>query len=162
MPAIFRGWTGQNDDHSFSKWCAGLCGIQCDSRGFPGPQIRAAANVGLAPCCQDCGTGSPDWVGIGDSVWISNNPKNNVSKIDTQTNKIIATISVGKAPCAGLAIGFRSVWIPNCGDGSVWRLDPLSQKRVASIATGVADTEGGITAGEGSIWIPSDATGILA
>ena len=120
----------------------------------PMSDLRAAARIPVP--------GSPDWVAIGDSVWISNNPKNNVSNIDPKTNKIIATIPVGKAPCAGLAIGFRSVWVPHCSDGSVWRLDPRSQKRVAVIKTGVADTEGGIAAGQGSVWIPADAAGILA
>jgi virginiamycin B lyase len=161
MPAIFRGWTGQMTIIRFLSGVLVLAAFSvtlADSLGLkslqrPMSDLRPAAKIAVP--------GSPDWVGIGDSVWISNNPKNNVSKIDPRTNKIIATISVGKAPCAGLATGFSSVWVPNCGDGSVWRLDPLSQKRVASIATGVADTEGGITAGEGSIWIPSDATGIL-
>ncbi len=31
--------------------------------------------------------GSPDWVAIGDSVWISNNPKNNISQLDPKTNQ---------------------------------------------------------------------------
>ena len=31
--------------------------------------------------------GSPDWVAIGDSVWISNNPKNNISRLDPKTNQ---------------------------------------------------------------------------
>jgi virginiamycin B lyase len=106
--------------------------------------------------------GSPDWVAIGGSIWISNNPKNNVSNIDPKTNTIVATIPVGKSPCAGLAVGFGSVWVPNCGDGSVWRLDLQTHQRVAAIMTGVADTEGGIAAGEGSVWMPSDKTGILS
>src|ERR1700730_15967025 len=67
--------------------------------------------------------GSPDWVAIGDAVWISNKPQNNVSRIDPKTNQISAVLPVGKAPCAGLALGFDSVWVPNCGEGSVWRID---------------------------------------
>jgi virginiamycin B lyase len=106
--------------------------------------------------------GSPDWVAIGDSVWISNNPKNNISRLDPQTNQIGAVITVAKTPCAGLALGFGSVWVPICSDGSVQRVDAKSQKIVASIPSGVANTEGGITAGEGSIWMPSDAAGVLA
>ena len=35
-------------------------------------------------------------------------------------------------------------------------------KIVASIPSGVANTEGGITAGAGSIWMPSDAAGVLS
>jgi virginiamycin B lyase len=106
--------------------------------------------------------GSPDWVAIGDSVWISNNPKNNISELDPKTNQVGAVITVPKKPCSGLAIAFGSVWVPVCSDGTVQRVDPKSQKIVAVIASGVANTEGGITAGEGSIWMPSDAAGVLS
>jgi virginiamycin B lyase len=106
--------------------------------------------------------GSPDWVAIGDSVWISNNPKNNISELDPKTNQVGAVITVPKKPCSGLAIAFGSIWVPICSDGSVQRVDPKSQKIVASIPSGVANTEGGITAGEGSIWMPSDAAGVLS
>jgi virginiamycin B lyase len=106
--------------------------------------------------------GSPDWVALGDSVWISNNPKNNISQLDPKTNQVGAVITVGTKPCSGLALGFGSVWVPICSDGSVQRVDVKSQKIVASIPSGVANTEGGITAGEGSIWMPSDASGVLS
>jgi virginiamycin B lyase len=106
--------------------------------------------------------GSPDWVAIADSVWISNNPKSNISELDPKTNQVGAVITVAAKPCSGLAIAFGSVWVPICSDGSVQRVDPKSQKIVASIPSGVANTEGGITAGEGSIWMPSDAAGVLS
>ena len=106
--------------------------------------------------------GFPDWVAIGDNVWISNKPKNSISRLDPKTNTVGATIPVGKAPCAGLAIGFGSVWVPQCSDGTVWRVDMASQKAVAMIPAGIADTEGGIAAGEGSVWMPSDASGVLS
>src|ERR1700733_9761978 len=53
--------------------------------------------------------GSPDWVAIGDSVWISNNPKNNISQLDATTNKVGAVIAIAKKPCSGLEIAFGSV-----------------------------------------------------
>jgi virginiamycin B lyase len=106
--------------------------------------------------------GSPDWVAVGDSIWISNKPKNNISQLDVKTNQVGAVITVAKDPCSGLAIAFGSVWTPICSDGSVQRVDPKSQKIVATIASGVANTEGGITAGGGSIWMPSDAAGVLS
>jgi virginiamycin B lyase len=106
--------------------------------------------------------GSPDWVAIGDSVWISNNPKNNISELDAKTNQVGAVIAVPKKPCSGLAIAFGSVWVPVCSDGTVQRVDPKSQKIVAVIPSGVANDEGGITVGEGSIWMPSDTAGVLS
>jgi virginiamycin B lyase len=120
----------------------------------PMSELRAIAKFSIP--------GSPDWVAIGDSVWISNNPKNNISQLDAASNKVGAVIGVAKKPCSGLAIAFDSVWVPICSDGSVQRVDAKSQKIVASIPSGVANDEGGITAGAGSIWMPSDASGVLS
>ena len=106
--------------------------------------------------------GSPDWVAIGDSVWISNNPKANISQLDAATNQVGSVITVAKTPCSGLALAFGSVWVPICSNGSVQRVDAKSHEIVASIPSGVANTEGGITAGAGSIWMPSDAAGVLS
>lgn len=120
----------------------------------PMSELRAIAKFAIP--------GSPDWVAIGDSVWISNKPKNNISQLDAKTNRVGAVIAVAKDPCSGLAIAFDSVWVPICSDGSVERVDARSGKIVATISSGVANTEGGITAGEGSIWMPSDAAGVLS
>ena len=39
--------------------------------------------------------GSPDWVGIApDAVWISNQAKNSISRIDPASNKVVATVKV--------------------------------------------------------------------
>src|ERR1700681_3330994 len=73
--------------------------------------------------------GFPDWVLIlPDSVWIGDKPKNTVTHIDPKTNKIVATIRVGKLPCAGLVAGFGSVWVPSCGDKTLVRVDIASNK----------------------------------
>jgi virginiamycin B lyase len=120
----------------------------------PMSELRAVAKFSIP--------GSPDWVAIGDSVWISNKPKNNISELDAKTNRVGAVIDVAKDPCSGLAIAFDSIWVPICSAGTVQRVDAKSHKIVASIPSGVANTEGGITAGEGSIWMPSDAAGVLS
>jgi DNA-binding beta-propeller fold protein YncE len=40
--------------------------------------------------------GSPDWVAIeADSVWISNNGKNDIARIDPAKNRVVATVPVG-------------------------------------------------------------------
>jgi YVTN family beta-propeller protein len=120
----------------------------------PMSELHAMAKFSIA--------GSPDWVAIADSVWISNKPKNNISQLDAKTNRVGAVVGVAKDPCSGLAIAFDSIWVPICSDGSVQRVDVKTQKIVATIPSGVANTEGGITAGAGSIWMPSDAAGVLS
>jgi YVTN family beta-propeller protein len=91
-------------------------------RSHPMSELHAIAKFSIP--------GSPDWVAIGDSVWISNNPKNNISQLDPKTNQVGAVITVAKTPCSGLAIAFGSVWVPICSDGSVQRVDP-SRKRLS-------------------------------
>ena len=107
--------------------------------------------------------GFPDWVLIlPDSVWIGDKPKNTVTHIDPKTNKIVATIPVGKLPCAGLVAGFGSVWVPSCGDKTLVRVDIATHKVVATIPMGPADTEGTITASEDSVWYLTDPKGVLS
>jgi virginiamycin B lyase len=106
--------------------------------------------------------GAPDWMVIDDSVWISNRPKDSLTRIDPKTNKIVDTIAVGKGPCAGLALGFGSVWTPNCGDQTVARVDLKTGKVTAAIPTGIADSEGTIAASGDSIWLLTDTKGTLA
>jgi virginiamycin B lyase len=136
-----------------------MCAVHAD-----GPELKAVQHPmsELHVIAKFSIPGSPDWVAISDSVWISNNPKSNISQLDPKTNQVGAVITVAKKPCSGLAIVFGSVWVPICSDGSVQRVDPKSHEIVASIPSGVANTEGGITAGEGSIWMPSDVAGVLS
>jgi YVTN family beta-propeller protein len=105
--------------------------------------------------------GVPDWIAIDDHVWVSNYPKNTVTRIDPKTNKIVATIAVGKGPCSGLAAGFESLWVPNCGDPSVSRVDLKSGNVTATLPLTIGDSEGGLAAGAGSVWMMIDAKGTL-
>ena len=106
--------------------------------------------------------GSPDWIGIDQAVWISNGPRNNVSRIDPKTNQVVANVDVGSKPCAGLANAFGSVWAPVCGDKKLVRIDPKTNRVTASIPMEFPDSEGMLAAGFGSIWIVTDKTGTLA
>jgi len=105
--------------------------------------------------------GAPDWIAVDESVWISNYPKDSVTRIDPKTNKG-EIIAAGKHPCSGLAVGFGSLWVPNCGDKTLARIDLKTGKLTATIPVGVADSEGGVAAGAGSIWLLEDARSTLA
>ncbi|HKW03388.1 MAG TPA: hypothetical protein VJN96_26420 [Vicinamibacterales bacterium] len=106
--------------------------------------------------------GAPDWMAVDEHLWISNSPKNNVTRIDPATNKIVDNITVGARPCSGLAAGFGSVWVPNCGDKTVSRIDLKSGKVTATFPLTIGNSEGGIAVGAGSFWIMIDAQGTLA
>ena len=106
--------------------------------------------------------GSPDWIAIGDDVWVSNRPKGNVTRIDPHSNSVKQVIEHLPGACSGLAIGFGSLWVPTCGDHAMARLDLESGSVTARIPVGIADSEGGIAVGAGSVWLLSDPGSVLS
>ena len=105
--------------------------------------------------------GAPDWIAVGDAVWVSNFPKNSVTRIDPTTNRIAAIVHAGKHPCAGLLIAFDSLWVPLCGDHALARVDLKTNKVTARIPTTIGDSESGIAASEDSLWLVTDKQGTL-
>jgi streptogramin lyase len=105
--------------------------------------------------------GAPDWMSVDKEVWVSNEPRNSVSRLDP-TGDAVTTFTVGKAPCSGLAAGFGSLWVPNCGDSTVTRLDLKDGKTQATLPMTIADSEGGVATGAGSFWVLTDKKGTLA
>lgn len=97
--------------------------------------------------------GSPDWsVVTKDSVWVTSGRTNHVVQLLPATNTVGLSVDVAR-PCSGLADGFGSVWSPSCGDHAVLRIDPATGKTLATIAADPANSEGGITVGDGAVWI---------
>jgi virginiamycin B lyase len=105
--------------------------------------------------------GVPDWIAIDEHVWVSNAPKNTVTRIDPKANTIVEMIGVGKSPCSGLAAGFGSLWVPNCDDPSVSRVDLKTGKIAATLPLTIGDSEGGLATGAGSVWMMVDKKGTL-
>ena len=108
--------------------------------------------------------GHPDWLAIGEAAWVSNEPDDNVARLDPKTNAVAAKIALGagKHPCAGLAIGFGSLWVPSCGDHTLARVDLATNKITASVPMTIGDSEGGIATGAESVWLMIDKKGTLA
>jgi hypothetical protein len=125
----------------------------------PGVQIPLAR---LKPEAVISIPGSPDWIAIGDDVWISNSPKSNVSRLDKNTNTVKQVIEDLPKACSGLAIGFGSLWVPTCGDHTLARVDLNTGAVTHRIPMGIADSEGGIAIGVGSVWIMTDAASTLS
>ncbi len=125
----------------------------------PGVQIPFAS---LKPDYEFPVPGAPDWIAVGESIWISNKPKDNVTRIDPKTNKITDVVTGLNKPCSGLAIGFGSLWVPNCGDQTLARVDLKTAKITATIPAGVADSEGGLAVTADSVWLLTDAKSTLA
>lgn len=104
--------------------------------------------------------GVPDWTTASpDGVWVSNKPKNSISKLNAKTNTVEGTVEIGQKPCSGIAFGFKSVWAPTCGDKALSRVDNKTLKVVATIPVGPADSEGGIACSKEAVWLPTGEKG---
>ena len=105
--------------------------------------------------------GNPDWMAIDEHVWISNEGKNQVTRIDPKTNKIVEHVATG-GPCSGLAAGFGTLWAPNCRDKKLERIDLKTGKPTATLPLAAPSSEGGVAVGAGSFWMMIDDKGTLA
>lgn len=106
--------------------------------------------------------GSPDWVEIGaNAVWISNAGADSLARIDPSINAVVKTVPVGRRPCSGLAVGFGAVWSPSCTDKRLDRVSEQSSALDLHIPMTIGDSEGGIAAGEGAVWMVADRHGSL-
>ena len=111
---------------------------------------------GLRPASVYPVEGSPDWsVVTGDSVWVTSARANHVVQLlpGTEAAGKVGLIATVQRPCSGLAYGWKSVWIPTCGKHVLTRVDEATGKTIAEIAADPANSEGGITVGEGAVWM---------
>jgi virginiamycin B lyase len=97
----------------------------------------------------------------GRAVWATNEGR--VEKLQVDRAAPVATVTV-PAPCGAMAVAFESLWVANCKDASVYRIDLKSLKVTARVPTGLADPKGelSLAAGAGSVWVLSDASGVLS
>jgi YVTN family beta-propeller protein len=83
------------------------------------------------------GNDFPAWLAAtDDAVWVSRVQSGKVSRIDTATNRVAATIDVGSQPVDGIAGPDGLVWIPNRGDNTVTRIDPKANAVVDTFDVG--------------------------
>lgn len=129
-------------------------GVKNESLKIPMTKLTPEATLDIP--------GAPDWMALDEHLWISNAPKNSVTRIDPQTNQIVATITVGARPCAGLVAGFGSLWVPNCGDKTVSRVDLKTGTVTTTFPMTIGNSEGAVAVGAGSFWMMTDAKGTLA
>ena len=107
--------------------------------------------------------GTPDWLAISDdAVWVANATFKAVQRVNPKTNSLVAKIEFPAEPCSGLAFAFDTLWVPLCGKpASLARVNPRASEILATLPFGPADSEGGITASEDSVWLVTNADGTL-
>jgi len=97
----------------------------------------------------------------GRAVWSTNEGR--VEKLTHDSSSAVAVVKV-PAPCGAMTVAFGSLWVASCHDSSVYRINLQSLMVSAKIRTGLADPEGelSLAAGAGSIWVLTDAKGVLS
>lgn len=105
--------------------------------------------------------GATDVAATDDAVWVVSRETGVVSRLDPATSTVTASVTPGEWPCAGLAEAFGSLWVPLCGEYAMARLGLESTELQTTMATGIADADGSIASGVGSIWILTGTNGIL-
>ena len=106
--------------------------------------------------------GAPDWMAIDKEVWVSNSPKNSVTRLDPKSNTSSTTFAVGKNPVLGPGRRVRQRLGPQLRRLDLTRLDLKDGKAQATFPLTIADDEGGVAIGAGSFWILTDTKGTLA
>ncbi|MET0551671.1 MAG: YncE family protein [Vicinamibacteria bacterium] len=106
--------------------------------------------------------GSADFVALaGDDAWVTNEGR--VENLRAGSPQPVATVPID-APGGAPAVGFGSLWVADCRHRALVRVDLASQAVQAVVATGLADPEGelSVAAGAGSVWLLTDAAGVLS
>ncbi|HEY7377549.1 MAG TPA: heme o synthase, partial [Steroidobacteraceae bacterium] len=106
--------------------------------------------------------GSPDFLAVdGADVWVTNVDR--VEKLRVGESRPVSTIRA-PGPCGGMVVAFESLWVADCQDAGLTQIDTGSGQIKTVILTGLADSNGelSIAAGADSIWLLTDAKGVLS
>lgn len=121
----------------------------------------AASTVGAAVPREQVLTvpGFADFLAVdGATVWVTNNGR--VERWSMQKKRAEVTMS---HPCGAMAIAAGSLWVADCQERTLNRIDLKTAIMSAVIATGIASPDGelNVVAGAGSVWVASDAKGVV-
>jgi virginiamycin B lyase len=98
----------------------------------------------------------------GEGIWIPLPSTSAVVRVDVKKNALDPPIGIGKPPCASLVVAFDSVWVPSCEAGTMSRIDIKSGNVSAASPIAIANPEGGVAVAGGSVWVVTDAKGVVA
>jgi YVTN family beta-propeller protein len=93
------------------------------------------------------------------SLWIPENERNRVVRIDPDTLARVRLIDAGDDPVA-VASGLGAVWVANYGDGSVSRVDPGTNSVTKAISVG--ENPIALAVGQDSVWVANSGDGSVS
>ena len=109
---------------------------------------------------------APGAVATDDAVWVA--AGSGVTRIDAKSNSSSPPVALPSPTCANLVVAFGSVWAPLCTAGTagtagtVARVDVKTLAVTTPLTIRVADAAGRLATAVGSVWIASDATGVVS
>jgi DNA-binding beta-propeller fold protein YncE len=103
--------------------------------------------------------GFADFLAIeGTSVWATNR-----GRVELWSRKgKIAEVPMAK-PCGAMAVSGHEMWVADCQERTINRIDTRTAKLTDTIHTGLGAPNGelSVVRGAGSIWVSSDAKGVI-
>jgi DNA-binding beta-propeller fold protein YncE len=95
---------------------------------------------------------NPFWVAIGpEAVWVAGEADGGtLYRINSATNKVVASISVPNPFATGVAVGHGAVWVPARDRHVIYRIDPATNSVAVTIQ--LPTLIGGIGVGSDAIW----------
>ena len=102
-------------------------------------QVRLARPGALGEAGQDIEVGDdPDAVALGaGALWVCNRGAGTISRIDTESAAVTATIDVGTEP-AGIAVEGNRVWVIDRAEGTLVLIDAETNEVVQRVEVGAA------------------------
>ena len=104
--------------------------------------------------------GFADFLAVdGQSVWTTNRDKVEQWSVKGK----LAEVPMTRA-CGAMTVAFKSLWVADCKEKTLNRVDIKRGRMAAVIQTGIGapDGEMNVAAGAGSIWVATDATGVIS
>jgi virginiamycin B lyase len=110
-----------------------------------------------------------------DALWLPQRQSSSVVRVDPKNNTPGKPIELGQAPCGSIVISSAppalgppappppgDVWVPLCAAGTIARVNPHHGNVTATVPLPVAEPKGTLAWGTGSLWVLSEARGVLS
>ncbi|MEP7352556.1 MAG: glutaminyl-peptide cyclotransferase [Acidobacteriota bacterium] len=120
--------------------CADGSVVRMDAKGT---KVEATLNIGVANLRSGIASTS-------DSVWVLTDTKTTLSRIDPESNSVVAEIRVG-AGCFGLQSAESSLWLTCPSEDKLLRINPMTNLVEQQIK--VTAKPSSFTFGDGSLWV---------
>jgi len=114
--------------------------------------LRVGAGMQGQPQTISVGYGANGIAVSENGVFVINELKDSLTKIDPQTRSSAATVGLAKQPVA-VATGEGSVWVVHALGKAIWRIDPATMTRTKEVT--LRDPPVAVAVGFGRVWITS-------